>query len=130
MIENHLDLKLQQTVCFSACAMIFRTAGMRRKLPSIMQSSDAYLSSKLLFLFLRAGLIDCFAKCAPKVPWSVVIFMQDFCHGSDAHRKRFCNTYDPGCSADFRQLKLTGRKTCLGETGDRVGSGEFCSSHE
>lgn len=26
---------------------------------------------------------------APKVPWSVVIFMQDFCHGSDANRRRF-----------------------------------------
>lgn len=47
---------------------------------------------------------------APGVPWSVVIFMQDFCHGSDVDWRRFRNTHDPGFSVDFRRLKQAGRK--------------------
>ncbi|MPQ72842.1 hypothetical protein GC248_02725 [Acetobacter senegalensis] len=50
------------------------------------------------------------AGSALRVPWSVVIFMQDLCHGSDADRRRFRNTYDPGLNADFRWLKLAGSK--------------------
>ncbi len=50
------------------------------------------------------------AGSALRVPWSVIIFTLDFCHGSDADRRRFRNTHDPGSSVDFRRLKLAGRK--------------------
>ncbi|WP_156473908.1 hypothetical protein [Acetobacter malorum] len=50
------------------------------------------------------------AEGAPKVPWSVVDYELDFCHGYDADRRRFRNAHDAGFSVDFRRLKQAERK--------------------